>query len=52
MKLSEIQELIKFVSKSGISEVEIEDKDFKINIKKTTIWCNDNWWEKKWISKE
>lgn len=33
MKLTEIQELIKFVSKSGISEVEIEDKDFKINIK-------------------
>ncbi len=33
MKISEIQELIKFVSKSGISEVEIEDKDFKINIK-------------------
>lgn len=33
MKLSEIQDLIKFVSKSGISEVEIEDKDFKINIK-------------------
>ena len=33
MKLSEIQDLIKFVSKSGVSEVEIEDKDFKINIK-------------------
>jgi len=33
MKLSEIQQLIKFVSKSGISEVQIEDKDFKINIK-------------------
>ena len=33
MKFSEIQELIKFVSKSGVSEVEIEDKDFKINIK-------------------
>lgn len=33
MKVSEIQELIKFVSKSGVSEVEIEDKDFKINIK-------------------
>ncbi|MEQ8908393.1 MAG: acetyl-CoA carboxylase biotin carboxyl carrier protein [Vicingaceae bacterium] len=33
MKLSEIQELIKFVSKSGVSEVEIEDKDFKLNIK-------------------
>tara|TARA_R110001592_G_scaffold194698_2_gene442286 strand:- start:2622 stop:3131 length:510 start_codon:yes stop_codon:yes gene_type:complete len=33
MKPSEIQELIKFVSKSGVSEVEIEDKDFKITIK-------------------
>lgn len=33
MKLSEIQDLIKFVSKSGVSEVEIVDKDFKINIK-------------------
>lgn len=33
MKASEIQELIKFVSKSGVSEVEIEDKDFKITIK-------------------
>ncbi len=33
MKASEIQELIKFVAKSGVSEVEIEDKDFKITIK-------------------
>ena len=33
MKVSEIQELIKFISKSGVSEVEIEHKDFKINIK-------------------
>lgn len=33
MKIAEIQELIKFVAKSGVSEVEIEDKDFKINIK-------------------
>lgn len=33
MKSSEIQELIKFVSKSGVSEVEIENKDFKITIK-------------------
>ena len=33
MKLTEIQELIKFVSKSGVSEVEIEQKDFKICIK-------------------
>jgi acetyl-CoA carboxylase biotin carboxyl carrier protein len=33
MKLSEIQELIKFVAKSGVTEVDIEQKDFKINIK-------------------
>ena len=32
MKLSEIQELIKFVSRSGVTEVELELKDFKINI--------------------
>ncbi|MGY6561973.1 MAG: acetyl-CoA carboxylase biotin carboxyl carrier protein [Luteibaculaceae bacterium] len=33
MNLNEIQDLIKFVSKSGVSEVEIEQKDFKITIK-------------------
>ena len=33
MKVSEIQELIRFVAKSGVTEVEIEQKDFKINIK-------------------
>lgn len=33
MKLDEIQDLIKFVSKSGVSEVQIEQKDFKIVIK-------------------
>lgn len=33
MKASEIQDLIKFVAKSGVSEVEIADKDFKITIK-------------------
>lgn len=33
MDLSEIQTLIKFVSKSGVNEVELETKDFKINIK-------------------
>lgn len=33
MDIKEIQELIKFVSKSGVSEVEIESKGFKINIK-------------------
>ena len=30
MKLSEIQDLIKFVSRSGVNEVEIAQKDFKI----------------------
>lgn len=33
MKLSEIQELIRFVAKSGVTEIELELKDFKINIK-------------------
>ena len=33
MNLTEIQELIKFVSRSGVTEVEIEQKDFKITIK-------------------
>lgn len=33
MKISEIQELIKFVAKAGVNEVEIENKDFKIKIK-------------------
>lgn len=33
MKNAEIQDLIKFVAKSGVSEVEIQDKDFKIIIK-------------------
>ena len=33
MNLSEIQDLIKFVAKSGVSEVELETKDVKIIIK-------------------
>ena len=33
MKLTEIQDLIKFIAKTGVTEVEIEQKDFKINIK-------------------
>jgi len=33
MKLNEIQDLIKFVAKSGVSEVELETKDIKITIK-------------------
>lgn len=33
MDIKEIQNLIKFVAKSGVSEVKIEDDDFKITIK-------------------
>lgn len=33
MKLTEIQDLIKFVSRTGVTEVEIEQNDFKITIK-------------------
>lgn len=33
MKLTEIQDLIKFVSRSGVTEVEIEQANFKITIK-------------------
>ena len=33
MKLNEIQDLIKFVSKSGVSEVELETKEIKIVIR-------------------
>ena len=32
MDLKEIQTLIKFISSSGVDEVAIEKKDFKINI--------------------
>ena len=35
MELKEIKELIKLVSESGVSEVEVERGDFKIAIKKT-----------------
>jgi acetyl-CoA carboxylase biotin carboxyl carrier protein len=33
MNIKEIEALIKFVQRSGVSEVQIEDKDFKITIK-------------------
>jgi acetyl-CoA carboxylase biotin carboxyl carrier protein len=33
MNIKEIQDLIKFVAKSGVTEVEIERKEFKITIK-------------------
>lgn len=41
MNLNEIQDLIKFVAKSGVSEVEIEQKDFKIVIKSESKKGND-----------
>ena len=33
MKIDEIHSLIKFVAKSGVSEIELEMKDFSIKIK-------------------
>ena len=33
MKLTEIQDLIKFVDRAGVTEVEIEQKEFKLTIK-------------------
>jgi acetyl-CoA carboxylase biotin carboxyl carrier protein len=33
MNIKEVQDLIKFVAKSGVSEVQIEQKDFKVTIK-------------------
>lgn len=33
MNLKDIEELIKFVAKSGVSEVDLQSKDFKISIK-------------------
>ncbi len=35
MNIKDIQQLIKFVAKSGVSEVKIESKDLKIGIKTT-----------------
>ena len=33
MDIKQIQDLIRFVSKSGVNEVSLEQKDFKITIK-------------------
>ena len=33
MTINEIQDLIKFIAKAGVTEVEIEKQDFKITIK-------------------
>jgi acetyl-CoA carboxylase biotin carboxyl carrier protein len=42
MDIKEIQELIRFVSKSGVSEVEIESKGFKLTIKTPPYKRNGN----------
>lgn len=36
MEIKEIRELIKFVSQSGVAEVELEQGDFKLSIKNTS----------------
>ena len=36
MNKKEIEELIRFVAKAGVSEVHLEQKDFKITIKNPT----------------
>ena len=41
MNFKQIQQLIKFVSKTDVNEVTIENKDFKINIKGRTF-SNEN----------
>lgn len=42
MDIKEIQELIKFVAKSGVSEIEIESKGFKLTIKTPPFRRNGN----------
>ena len=42
MKLNEIQELIKFVAKSGAEEVELETKEIKIKIRTASKTKNGN----------
>jgi len=37
MNIKEIQDLIRFVAKSGVNEVEIEQKDFKLTIKLDSV---------------
>jgi acetyl-CoA carboxylase biotin carboxyl carrier protein len=37
MDIKQIQDLIRFVSKSGVNEVSIEEKDFKITIKTNEV---------------
>ena len=42
MDLKEIQNLIKFVARSGAAEVNLETEDFKINIKTESAVLNEN----------
>jgi acetyl-CoA carboxylase biotin carboxyl carrier protein len=42
MNIKDIENLIKFVQKSGVSEVSLEQKDFKITIKTQTPFVRDS----------
>lgn len=44
MNIKEIQELIRFVAKSGVSEVAIEQEEFKITIKAGTVSQNTSFY--------
>jgi acetyl-CoA carboxylase biotin carboxyl carrier protein len=52
MDIKEIQELIRFVSKSGVSEVEIESKGFKLTIKTPPYKRNGNGTEVQYVHAE
>ncbi len=52
MDIKEIQELIRFVSKSGVSEVEIESKGFKLTIKTPPYKRNGNGTEVQYVQAE
>lgn len=41
MELNEIQDLIKFVAKSNVSEVELETKGFKLVVKNKALKRNN-----------
>ena len=47
MDIKEIQNLIKFVSKSGVEEVKIEREDFKITIKTKIFYLEPKHFTKK-----
>ena len=50
MDIKQIQDLIRFVSKSGVNEVSIEQSDFKITIKTNQApTCAQSWYSQKLI---